>query len=135
MVSNTKVCSKCKIEKPESSFGKNKRMADGLDYYCKECRTGYNPDTYRDNTMYIESLKTSCVKCGEDRPYLIQFHHVNNEDKLFEVTKCGNRSKSSIWKEISKCVCLCANCHKEFHHFYGNKPEKPIKSLQEYLDS
>lgn len=131
---NTKVCSKCKTEKPESSFGKNKRTKDGLDYYCNECRTGYNPSTYQDNRQFIESLKTSCVKCGEDRPYVIQFHHVNPENKSFGVAQCTNRSRSAIWNEVSKCICLCANCHKEFHHFYGNQPENPVEALEEYLD-
>ena len=133
MVSNTKVCSKCKIEKPESSFGKNKRMVDGLDYYCKECRTGYDPEGYQDNLDFIESLKTSCVKCGEDRPYVIQFHHVNPADKSFGISQCANRSRSVIWKEASKCVCLCANCHREFHYFYGNRPKNPVEALDEYL--
>lgn len=37
-----KVCSKCKVTKSNSSFGKNKRSKDGLQYECKECRREYN---------------------------------------------------------------------------------------------
>ena len=33
-----KVCSKCKIEKDESEFNKNKSTKSGLSRYCKECR-------------------------------------------------------------------------------------------------
>ena len=33
----TKVCSKCKIEKPLEKFGKNKTKKDGYQYYCKKC--------------------------------------------------------------------------------------------------
>ena len=36
----SKICSKCKLEKDESEFYANKRKADGLDYYCKDCRNG-----------------------------------------------------------------------------------------------
>lgn len=32
-----KTCSKCKVEKPESEFYKNRRHKDGLAYYCKGC--------------------------------------------------------------------------------------------------
>ena len=104
-----KVCTKCKIEKDESEFYNNKRMPDGLDYYCKECRktqTGdISKDCYEDNRNFIESLKTECCKCGEDRPWVIQFHHVNPTDKKFTLTQCGSRSRSVLWKEAAKCVC------------------------------
>lgn len=132
-----KICSKCKVEKDESEFYSNKRMPDGLDYYCKDCRKGTNlaertQEYTEDNQAFIESLKTECCKCGEDRPWLIQFHHVIPENKSFNVT-CGTRSKASIWNEISKCVCLCANCHTEFHHFFGKRPINPAEALDTYL--
>jgi len=34
---NTKVCVKCKQEKPVIEFHKNSRSTDGLHSYCKEC--------------------------------------------------------------------------------------------------
>jgi hypothetical protein len=135
-MSMSKVCSKCKIEKDESEFYSNKRMPDGLDYYCKDCRKSKNEDnieTYYDNQEFIESLKTECCKCGEDRPWVIQFHHVNPQDKLFNLSLCGARSKSSLWKEASKCVCLCSNCHDEFHYFFGKQPINPVEALDIYL--
>ena len=134
----SKICSKCKIEKDESEFYSNKRMPDGLDYYCKDCRKGhtYNSGALENyiesNQLFIESLKTECCKCGEDRPWVIQFHHVIPEDKSFNIS--GTRSKSSIWKEVSKCVCLCSNCHDEFHHFFGIRPINPAEALDEYLN-
>lgn len=138
----SKVCSKCKIEKDESEFYSNKRMPDGLDYYCKECRKTttshrietYEVEDYRDTAQsFIESLKTECCKCGEDRPWVIQFHHVNPSEKEFNISSSGTRSRAAIWKEVSKCVCLCSNCHDEFHHFFGNRPVDPIGSLDLYL--
>lgn len=32
-----KLCRRCKIEKDESEFGKDKSKKDGLNIYCKEC--------------------------------------------------------------------------------------------------
>ena len=57
----SKVCSKCKVEKDESEFYNNKRMPDGLDYYCKECRSNNNStqEFQESNRDFIESLKTA----------------------------------------------------------------------------
>jgi hypothetical protein len=134
----SKVCSKCKVEKDESEFYNNKRTPDGLDYYCKNCRVGRNNldevgwDYYESTQNFVESLKTECCKCGEDRPWVIQFHHIDPKNKLFNITG-RTRSKSAIWKEASKCICLCSNCHDEFHHFFGQRPANPVEALDEYL--
>lgn len=131
----SKICSKCKIEKDESEFGHNARMVDGLDYYCKDCRnTKYNPNQHKELVSFVESLKTNCCKCGEDRPWVIQFHHINPKDKRFSISQCGTRSKDSIRKEISKCVCLCSNCHDEFHYFFGNTPIEPTEAFNNFIN-
>ena len=136
-----KVCSKCKIEKDESEFYSNRATVDSLDYYCKDCRKhktknnlNYILDCHYDNREFIESLKTKCIKCGEDRPWVIQFHHLDPNTKAFNITRCGTRSKRSIWEESCKCVCLCSNCHDEFHHFFGQKPIDPVDSFDRYMD-
>ena len=38
----TKICSKCKVEKPVSQFYKDKRNKDGFKYACKNCNKKYN---------------------------------------------------------------------------------------------
>ena len=140
-----KVCTKCKIEKDESEFYTSKITVDGLEYYCKECkkaisstqnkgRREYMYDYQHANREFVESLKTDCIKCGEDRPWVIQFHHVDHRTKEFDVTQIGTRSRASIWKEASKCVCLCSNCHDEFHHFFGKQPKDPIDAFERYMD-
>lgn len=56
-----KRCSRCGKEKPLSEFHKNKTMADGLHYYCKDC--------VRD----IQSKKCSTHKVYTN-PKLAEFH-------------------------------------------------------------
>ena len=141
----SKVCSKCKIEKDESEFYVNNKAVDGLDHYCKDCRKAYSHDNRKnhyeyikqyqeENRAFVESLKTRCVKCDEDRPWVIQFHHIDHKTKEFDVTQCGSHSRSAIWKEAGKCVCLCSNCHDEFHHFFGRCPDDPVEALEKYLN-
>jgi hypothetical protein len=37
----SKICSKCKIEKPLSDFSINKNAKDGLNYKCRPCQNAY----------------------------------------------------------------------------------------------
>lgn len=82
---------------------------------------------------YTYTFKQPCQKCGDSRLYLIQFHHIDPKTKLFEVSKSGSHTIEDIEQEVKKCVCLCSNCHDEFHYFYGDKPENPVEALEEYL--
>lgn len=82
---------------------------------------------------FIDSLKTPCVKCGESRLWVIQFHHINPDDKCFNLSN-ARYGKDKLISERTKCVCLCSNCHDEFHHFYGHRPTNPVDDLTEYLE-
>lgn len=150
-----KKCNKCGVVKPKDHFHKQSRQKDGLSSWCKDCCREYkqqNKEKSREyDRMYynehrelkkqerkdkrnkIHELKTPCVKCGEDRPYVIDFHHINPVDKEFEISQLPNVSNSRLLKELDKCVCLCRNCHAEFHWKYGNQPKSPLESLSEYL--
>lgn len=79
--------------------------------------------------------KTPCAKCGETRKYCISFHHIEPKTKLFCIgggTR-KNDDESMIAEEVKKCVCLCENCHREYHHFYGHRPKDTRAALEEYL--
>lgn len=158
-----KKCNKCGIVKDESEFGKNKRCKDGLHLICKECKREQDKvwnkthskqrneaakQWRKDNpgkiSLQVEqrkefllSLKCPCCKCGESRPHVIEFHHIDPSTKSFNISyvaSVGSKSKPTLYEEINKCVCLCANCHAEFHYFYGTNPKEPAKALKEYLD-
>lgn len=157
-----KRCPHCGQIKSISEFGKNKTRKDGLSGYCKVCnnevykvykktyferhpeahKNAYHKDieralrnskNYRQSRLdLLWSLKTPCVKCGEDRKCSIQFHHINPQDKDVNLSH-GSIGKERIKEEVKKCVCLCANCHLEFHYIYGHKPDNPEEALKEYL--
>lgn len=85
---------------------------------------------------FLDTLKTPCAKCGESRVWVIQFHHVDPAKKEFTIaTGHGmHKSKEDVIQESKKCVCLCANCHKEFHYLYGQKPLNPVEDIDKYLN-
>jgi DNA-binding CsgD family transcriptional regulator len=57
-----------------------------------------------------------CAHCGYNKNFdVIDFHHLNPEEKDFCISsKCNSRWKT-IKKELDKCIALCANCHRETH--------------------
>jgi len=78
-----------------------------------------------------DELKTPCAKCGEKRLIAIEFHHIEPSKKNFTISQ--SRNLDAVREEAKKCICLCANCHKEYHFIYGKKPKDPVGSLEEYL--
>lgn len=58
-----------------------------------------------------------CSICGESRLWVLDFHHVNpdeKEDSISNLVHTGNIDK--IKKEMEKCIVLCANCHRDLHY-------------------
>ena len=55
----TKVCSKCKRELPISEFHKNKSRNDGIYSQCKQCRSKYLSEYYKNNK---EQIKTKSME-------------------------------------------------------------------------
>jgi hypothetical protein len=63
--------------------------------------------------------KLSCKRCKENHPATLDFHHKNRNNKAREVTKIVHEGygKARIKNEISKCIVLCANCHRKEHYY------------------
>ena len=128
-----KICSKCGIQKPLSEFHKN-----GFDRlgnqkyrgYCKTCANKRESDRYWEKKAFIDSQKICCAKCGDTRNYVLDFHHINAEDKDFTIGQYKKGKQETLQKEINKCIVLCTNCHREFH--YLEKTQHII--LEQYLN-
>lgn len=128
----TKICSKCGIEKPINEYHKNGFDRNGNQKYrgyCKICANKRESQRYWEKKEYIDAQRTECAKCGDTRSYILDFHHRDPENKDFTIGKMKKGAKQILQNEINKCVCLCANCHREFHHLekIGNI------TLDEYL--
>ena len=60
----------------------------------------------------------ACVTCGHNHPAALDFHHVEQKKsnrKVHKLVSDGN-TKKRILEEIDKCVVLCSNCHRTYHH-------------------
>ena len=63
---------------------------------------------------YKETLY--CSVCGisfKNKPECCDFHHTG--DKEHNVGTLLNWSKPALLREVSKCIPICANCHRTEH--------------------
>jgi len=75
----------------------------------------------RDKWMAYKATK-KCSHCGISHPALIDFHHIVRDETKQAV---NNLLKFSIKKAIeeaeTKCIPLCANCHRMVHYEENDK--------------
>lgn len=65
--------------------------------------------------MIAYLTENPCVDCGEADPIVLDFDHLPQYDKRFEIARAvsaSTRSWSVILEEIQKCEVVCANCHR-----------------------
>ena len=132
----TKVCTKCKQELPLDNFRWKNKSQNLKHSQCKECQKAQEKQHYQDskerqqsvkstaafqkqrNIMLVEQAKTiGCKKCGEKREYVLDFHHLNADDKINIISRMiKSASAETLIRELNKCDVLCSNCHREFHY-------------------
>ena len=125
-----KQCQKCLEYKSLNSFSKQERITknDYHDKICKDCRNLNAKNNNNKAKDFINSLRLPCVKCGENRKHLIDFHHLDPNKKDINISKYAisgatkfETKQIKILEEISKCVTLCSNCHRDFHYLEKNQ--------------
>lgn len=130
-----KTCIKCKLEKEESDYQtrKTRKGEIVLKNQCRLCYNKYQSAYCRNNKKHIarvircqkvrikkyqeKKCSTGCSICGYNKcARSLQYHHLNREDKEFNISCVVSRhgvSKEKFKKELEKCILLCANCHGE----------------------
>lgn len=113
VIPTTKICGKCRIEKPSSEFNKNRSMIDGLQNNCSSCR----------RIQYMNDSDNICKKV-RDRTK----HYKKNPvpTPLSRVCRTCKIDKSSA--EFDKCIGTkfnlsyqCKSCHKSHREKHQEK--------------
>jgi predicted XRE-type DNA-binding protein len=78
-------------------------------------------DSYAKKYKAIELLGGKCEYCGETNFFKLEFHHLESEEKEYNISHIRNYRWSIIESEIKKCKLLCRNCHNEEHNTNKNK--------------
>lgn len=128
---DTKKCSKCGKELPLTEYysrGNGKLRSE-----CKDCHKNYVKGKYKERKNIVNDIKISqkCAKCGENRAYVLDFHHKDPSIKDSTIARLTSNSNKleDIQREIEKCIVLCSNCHREFHYLEFSKGI----TIEEYL--
>lgn len=123
-------CNSCGLKKTQEHFYFSKGKLSQRT--CKECVQKKQREKYHLKQEEINEFKKNhpCKKCGCSKFYLIEFHHINPEEKEYTIAENTNAKFETLLKEINKCIPLCANCHREFHYL---EKEKGI-TIEQYLN-
>jgi len=79
-------------------------------------RTDKEKKIKRRRKVLLHLFGNSCDNCGHREISVLEFHHEEPEDKLFNVSGGElTRKWEDILEEVSKCRLLCRNCHKLAH--------------------
>ena len=116
-------CMGCKLEKSNGEFSKNRKNKNGLQDYCKICKSSIDNQFHLKSKDKLFEIKNQlggvCKKCGEDRLHVLDFHHIDPKDKENEIGRLIYNQRINWEKieiEVKKCILLCACCHRDFHH-------------------
>ena len=144
----TKVCSKCNIEKKPYDFGKYKNAKDGLKKVCKDCRKIESKNRYKNNKDYFlkyraDNKKNILLKNKEYRennPELRKQHYQKNKEKekkyaieyrknneFFYRNYYNNRYKTDVIFRLNKIIRSRLN--KKLRKYDSNNSKKTIEVL------
>lgn len=110
------ICTKCQSDLSENDFYRRRRGYDEFQPWCKGCIDASTRNRQVENKKKaVDLMGGKCSRCGYCKCIkALEFHHHNPENK--DRTSKGamaSRSWKRYWLEISKCILLCSNCHRE----------------------
>lgn len=94
----------------------------GARQYCFDCvplgldasqRTTFKRRAAKD--WAVKFLGGKCEKCGETRPHILAFHHLEGKDGS-PANLLANSKIKEFFTEVFKSILLCNNCHGDFHY-------------------
>lgn len=131
----TKQCTKCGKILPITQFNWRNKAKGTRRSECKQCHSDYMKQKYQEKKNIVQEIKSSCscAKCGESRGYVLDFHHINPDEKNDTIARLtsNNYKLDKVYDEIKKCIVLCANCHREFHYLQERNEQLTI---EDYLN-
>lgn len=103
----------------------DKRPNGNVYSYCRKC---CNDNRYkllkRIKLQIVEEMGGCCSICGYNKNLsALEFHHLDMTQKDFTISNSTTTNIEKIREEISKCILVCANCHRELHYPQNNLEE------------
>jgi hypothetical protein len=125
----TKVCTKCKVEKLRTDFNKHKNKKDGLNSSCKECRKVF----YQINKEKInESRKDYQKQYRENNKEKLKEYRENNKDIKKVYNKNYRENNKEKLKDYKKTIKYKEHSKNYWKIYYKNNKEKIIQWNKEW---
>ena len=88
----------------------------------------YHKSRHDRGRAFIQMFLTKCVRCGENDPVTLEFHHrVPRKGGGEGVSSMSHRTLEIIKAEIDRCDVLCANCHTKVHYFIDEDGKRKMR--------
>lgn len=118
---DTAICPVCgqpftKVGRKTYCGSKCQQKAWGIKNYqhCLETHRAKNNRYYqrKRNSLQELKLRSGCAMCGYNKyAGSLDYHHIDPDSKEMEIRYTKNYAD-----ELSKCILLCSNCHREVHN-------------------
>ena len=118
----TKICSRCKIEKTLSEFGKDKKTKDGLNYWCKECCKVYRVDNKERKYTYDKQYRMD----NQKKLSIWSKEYYQNYRKEYLLQKSYGITLMDFNQMLINQNNICPICKKEFSDKRDNQNRKDI---------
>ena len=116
-----KICKTCKQEKNITEFHNAGRYTVNGEEKIRRrarCKLCVNQNWKERKEKLLNEIigEHKCRRCGYDRFIgALEFHHLDSDEKDFNIAQRWTVSKERLANEINKCVMLCSICHRELH--------------------
>jgi len=103
------LCMRCYDLKPSDAFMTDITQVEGV--CCTSCREYVfdRLDGLADHLLALKTQKGPCVDCGEKDVKILEFDHIDRNNKICLVSACSTIEAMDL--EASKCEMRCVICH------------------------
>lgn len=115
-------CKNCKVQLSEDNTyrrsGRHTNFPVGYYRICKKCYNKNRLDKMIENKKnQVDFFGGKCKVCGYDKCHnALEFHHLDPSIKEESPSALRCVTNKKRWKdELSKCILVCSNCHREIH--------------------
>jgi len=119
----TKICFKCKKEKPISDYYKHSGMTDGHVGKCKECNKKDVQDNYIKNIDYFREYNRKRHKLPHAKKYNADMQRLKKKEHNAHNRVYNKYTRIDKFKKPKNCsICNKTKCRIVGHHDDYNKP-------------
>lgn len=127
-------CKQCRNDLPLTSFSKNGQQPSGRIKYkpiCSKCEHKQKALSRMNKLTFLLGDAFKCTVCNYNKnTAALEFHHLDPSQKDFEINT--NLSLENLRLELAKCICLCANCHREIHFPHLMVPQTGLEPVRDF---